>query len=316
MPTVQPLSAPKRAWSFFAGSPLLAAASKLPIVVDVLYDNSASADCLYALLQALFPEALIIPFASAQAPADIVFYDANAISRAHSEVLTLYRSHGAVLVPIAEFAEDIPQGLRHAAPLLLHPPVTRESLIEIIEPIRNHLAVKWLQRGMEELVQNIAPHAPSTKETSLLLTFPTVRGEEVWDARTITAFESEGDETVLYAEAQGKSYKQGEPYKQGRISGTIVFMRLGAIEAYLEANTSKGSFVRVHKSAVVHLRHLHSAVPTGGGTSSKDLTLHLTGGRTCPCSRTYKTTFLQAMADFAEKEGGSWKKQGGLWKRG
>lgn len=262
-------------------------------------------DCLYSLLQALFPEALIIPFAAAQAPADIVFYNAHSISRAHSEALTLYRSHGAVLVPIAEFAEEIPHGLRHAAPLLLHPPVTRESLIEIIEPIRNHLALKWLERGMEELVRNTAPHAPSPKETPLLLTFPTVRGEEKWDARTIISFESEGDESILYADA---------PVSVSRDS--ILFMRLGAIEAYLETNTPKGDFLRVHKSAVVHLRHLHSAVPTGGGASGKDLTLHLTGGRTCPCSRTYKTAFLQAMADFAEREGGSWKKQGGLWKRG
>lgn len=319
MPTVQPLSAPEQAQSFFAGSPFLAAASKLPIVIDVLCGSSASADCLYALSQALFPEALIIRCAAAQAPADIVFYDANSISHAHSEALELYRSHGAVLVPIAEFAEDVPHGLRHAAPLLLHPPVTRESLIEIIEPLRNHLALKWLQRGMEEVFSqhDALPHhappqyAPShyahtrrKQFESCILTFPTALGEQEWEAASVLSFEAHGDETLLHDDAITAR------------ATNVVFVRLGTVADYLATTTVREHFVRVHKSTIVHLRHIHSAAPTNGSASGKDLVLHLTGGRTCVCSRTYKSIFHEAMTRFTEQEGGSWKKQGGLWKRG
>lgn len=319
MPTVQPLSAPKRAQSFFARSPFLAAASKLPIVVDVLCGSSVSADCLYALLQALFPEALIIRCAAAQTPADIVFYDANSISRAHAEALELYRSHGAVLVPIAEFAEDVPHGLRHAGPLLLHPPVTRESLIEIIEPIRNHLAVKWLQRGMEEVFsQHYAPlhyapphHVPHHRANkcnkqmeSCILAFPTALGEQEWEAASVLSFEAHGDETLLHDEATTAR------------ATNVLFVRLGEVADYLATMPVREHFVRVHKSTIVHLQHIHSAAPTNGSASGKDLVLHLVGGRTCVCSRTYKSIFHESMTRFTEQEGGSWKKQGGLWKRG
>ena len=308
MPTVQPLSAPERSQSFFAGSPFLAAASKLPIVIDVLCGSSASADCLYALSQALFPEALIIHCAAAQAPADIVFYDANAISRAHAEALELYRSHGAVLVPIAEFAEDVPHGLRHAAPLLLHPPVTRESLIEIIEPLRNHLALKWLQRGMEEVFfqHDALPHYAHTRRKqfeSCTLTFPTALGEQEWEAASVLSFEAHGDETLLQDDATTAR------------ATNVVFVRLGEVADYLATTPAREHFVRVHKSTIVHLRHIHSAAPVNGSTSGKDLVLHLVCGRTCVCSRTYKNAFHEAMTRFAEQEGGSWKKHGGLWKR-
>ncbi len=157
---------------------------------------------------------------------------------------------------------------------------------------------------MEELVPNTTRHGGSAKETSPILTFPTARGYQEWDARTVICFESQGESSLLQYETEGV------------LSEKEVFMRLGAIESYLGECAMANNFVRVHKSTVVHLRHIHSAAPTNGNASGKDLVLHLTGGRTCVCSRTYKSVFHEAMMRFADHEGGSWKKQGGLWKRG
>jgi hypothetical protein len=281
----------------------LAKIDTFPIVVDILDDNHSTVDGLCTLLQKILPEAVIAHQVGLHIPPDIVFYDVKYVSRIGSAALEVYRSQGATLVAIAEFVDDaIPSHIRKLMPPLLAQPITTEGLMMIMEPLRNQLALKWLQRGMEGFNRGAAQ--PREDEQQFSLVFPTARGEEEWDGQEIILFESKRDESMLYSCSL-----------ESRPSG-IVFMRLGAIESYVATTPHKDAFLRVHKSSFVHLRHVQAALPRDGKSLGKDLELHLTGGRTCICSRTNNTTFLQAMTGFVEREGGSWKKEGGLWKRG
>lgn len=327
MSIAQPLYAPKRSQRLVANRVSVAdalpaefpTADKVSIVVSVVDDTPATEHHVCLLLQEIMPEASIISVSMAQTPPDIVLYAMDYISRVGAVALEQYRSSGAALVAIAERGEKIPPSVQLTMPPLIYRPITREGLAKVMEPLRNHIARRWLERGMDEVFsQHYAPphHAPldyasphhaNTRRKhveSCILTFPTALGEQEWEAASVLSFEAHGDETILHDDAT--------PAR----ATNVVFVRLGEVADYLATTPVREHFVRVHKSTIVHLRHIHSAAPTNGSASGKDLVLHLVGGRTCVCSRTYKNAFHEAMTRFAEQEGGSWKKQGGLWKQG
>ncbi len=137
----------------------------------------------------------------------------------------------------------------------------------------------------------------------ILITFPTSLGKMDWDKDVIVYFEALGDQTILHGSVSTVHPK------------TILYRRLGEVEAYLATTPAKDDFLRVHKSYLVNLSHVRAALPVDSSSTAKDLVLHLSEAKTCPCSRTYKHDFHRAMERLAEREGGSWKKQGNSWKR-
>jgi DNA-binding LytR/AlgR family response regulator len=277
---------------------------RLPIAILILDDNPATGVDLSSLLNEHIPEASVFHTPCAHSLPDIVFYSTTCIARIGTALLERYRSSGAALVAVMDCAEELSATLRLALSPVLAKPLIPSAFAALIEPLRNHVAEQWLQRGMGEIVEQ-AGHL-RRKRSNYVFRFPTALGEQEFTPESVLLFESQADETILHFAVSG-----------GTARPTIaVYMRLGAIETLLTASPVKEHFLRVHKSFTVNLRHVLSAAPLGNNPASKDLTLHLAGGALCTCSRTYKSAFHQAMMALAEDEGGSWEKQGGLWKRG
>jgi hypothetical protein len=276
------------------------------VFVSIMGQHPAMQCELLRLLRAALPDASILSASESDMPPDIVLYSIAGISADDVPRLQQYHTAGAMSVAIADSADDIPPHLRTLLPMLLYHPLTLEGFVAIIEPIRNHLGYRWFLRGLEALPAPIhlqqQPH--TTKRYANTLTLTTLQGEKEFAAESIVYFSSERDETVLYRDAA----LGGQPTK-------VLCMRIGAVEERIRAQSLEAYFLRVHKSHIVNLHHV-SGAHLQAPPHSKDLTLQLSSSSTCPCSRTYKNTFHQAMVRLAEREGGSWKKQGGLWKRG
>lgn len=276
------------------------------VFVSVMGQRPAIECELLRLLQTALQDASILSASESDMPPDVVLYSIADISAEDVLRLQHYHTAGAMLVAIADSADDIPFSLRPLLPTLLYHPLTLEGFAAVIEPIRNHLGYRWLLRGLEALPAPIhLPQQPTTSQKrTATLTLTIVQGDQEFSTESIVFFSSQRDETVLYRDAA----LQGQPTK-------VLCMRLRAVEERIRKQGAEADFLRVHKSYIVNLHHVLGA-QAQAPPHSKDLTLQLSDDSVCPCSRTYKAHFQQAMARLVERKGGSWKKSGGLWKRG
>jgi hypothetical protein len=171
----------------------------------------------------------------------------------------------------------------HYGANILFTPFTDDSVRDVLERSRNHLAAKILSRTADEMlgekVQTLA--APSLRYCAL----PTARGEEIFRCVDIIFCEADGQNTICYSLLDSDVAPLGAA-GSGTVRSTVIFLMLSDIETLL----SKGDFVRVHHSFIVGLRHVGVFKHNG-----KDGLLTMQFGEPIAVSRTYKKALVERL---------------------